>query len=369
MGPNNGMGPMGHPHMRSQMTPQMTMHMQQQQNPRQPPPKYNEMMPHQRNPNVNYMMNQMGNNMGPGPPMRFTGPNGPQMGNGPRGMGPGGQGFQSIPPSGPMMRQQAAPPNMMGNGPGPGDMQRMRLPPNHMMGPGVPGVGVPNGPQKVPVSHPSPQHAAAGSPAGMWANMGSGSPNPNGMPMQQQQSIGSPRTPGDQNHGSPMMQQNIRSQTPGMNPVPNSQQGMPGPGMGQPRMVGPQGNMGPMNPRMSMIPQHQNMMHQMHPGQQPGPGAPGQPGQSSPARASPMSHASPMGVNHHSPHMQPGAHMPSPNMQHMMNQGQPQQTQQHPAKNDDYNLDFLDSIPTDNDNNSGAPGGSQGPGGPGSENS
>merc|ERR550534_3144468 len=66
---------------------------------------------------------------------------------------------------------------------------------------------------------------------------------------------------------------------------------------------------------------------------------------------------------HHMLHMQPG-HMPSPNMQHMMNQGQPQQ---HPAKNDDYNLDFLDSIPTDNDN-SGAPG-SQGPGGPGSENS
>merc|ERR1719273_18189 len=354
MGPNNGMGPMGHPHMRSQMTPQMMMqmqqqqhqhpmHMQQQQNPRQPPPKYNEMMPHQRNPNVNYMMNQMGNNMGPGPPMRFTGPNGPQMGNGPRGMGPRGQGFQSIPPSGPMMRQQAAPPNMMGNGPGPGDMQRMRLPPNHMMGPGVP-----NGPQKVPVSHPSPQHAAAGSPAGMW--MGSGSPNPNGMPMQQQQSIGSPRTPGDQNHGSPMMQQNMRSQTPGMNPVPNSQQGM-----GQPRMVGPQGNMGPMNPRMSMMPQHQNMMHQMHPGQQPGQPPPqgGQgpnnpQGQSSPARASPMSHASPMGVNHHSPHMQqapgPGGHMPSPNMQHMMNQ---QQNPQHPAKNDDYNLDFLDSIPND----------------------
>merc|ERR1719225_2414653 len=156
--------------------------------------------------------------MGPGPPMGFTGPGGgPQMANAPR-MGPRGQGFQSIPPSGPMMRQQAAPPNMMGNGPGPGDMQRMRLPPNHMMGPGVP-----NGPQKVPVSHPSPQHAAAGSPAGMW--MGSGSPNPNGMPMQQQQSIGSPRTPGDQNHGSPMMQQNMRSQTPGMNPVPNSQQG------------------------------------------------------------------------------------------------------------------------------------------------
>merc|ERR1719510_2131745 len=157
-----------------------------------------------------------------------------------------------------MMRQQSAP--MIGNGPG--DMQRMRFPSNHMMsGPGGPMNG-PNGPQKVPVSHPSPHHA--GSPAGMWNNMGSGSPNPNGMQMQQQ-SIGSPRTPGDQNHGSPMMQQNMRSQTPGMNPVPNSQQGM-----GQPRMVGPQGNMGPMNPRMSMMPQHQNMMHQMHPGQQPG---------------------------------------------------------------------------------------------------
>ena len=335
------------------------------------------------------MMNQMGhNNMGPGPPgnMRFGGPGGPPgMGNGPRGMVPRGQGFQSIPPSGPMMRQQAAPPNMMGNGPG--DMPRMRIPPNHMMGPGMP-----NGPQKVPVSHPSPQHAA-GSPAGMWNNMGSGSPNPNGMPMQQQQSIGSPRTPGmtflicflyffihkklilgDQNHGSPMMQQNMRSQTPGMNPVPNSQQGM-----GQPRMVGPQGNvslekiqnlapkfnllkfqMGPMNSRMSMMPQ--NMMHQMHPGQQQGQPPPQQPsGQGnapSPAQPSPhMSHASPMGVNHPSPHMQ-NMHMNA-----------------NPAKNtDDYNLDFLDSIPNDdsganqnadqngskNNQNSGQPGGGGG---------
>merc|ERR1719333_69748 len=89
-----------------------------------------------------------------------------------------------------------------------------------------------------------------------------------------------------------MMQQNMRSQTPGMNPVPNSQQGM-----GQPRMVGPQGNIGPVNPRMSMMPQHQQqMMHQMHPGQQPGQPPPGQggpqgpgnpPGQSSPAHATP----------------------------------------------------------------------------------
>merc|ERR1719361_2736216 len=130
-----------------QLQQQQQQQQAQQQHPRQPPPKYNEMMPHQRNPN--YMMNQMGHNMGPGPPMRFAGPNGPQMGNGPRGMGPRGQGFQSIPPSGPMMRQQAAPPNMMGNGPG--DMQRMRFPPAQMMGPGVP-----NGSQKVPVSHPSP---------------------------------------------------------------------------------------------------------------------------------------------------------------------------------------------------------------------
>ena len=122
----------------------------------------------------------MGPNMGPGPPggppanMRF-----PQMAGNPR-MGGRGQGFQSIPPSGPMMRQQ--PPNMMGNG----DMQRMRFQPN----PGMMGPGVPNGPQKVPVSHPSPQ-PHAGSP---WSN-NMGSPNPNGMQMQQQ-SVGSPRTPG-----------------------------------------------------------------------------------------------------------------------------------------------------------------------------
>ena len=129
---------------------------------------------------MNYMMGQMGPNMGPGPPggppanMRF-----PQMAGNPR-MGGRGQGFQSIPPSGPMMRQQ--PPNMMGNG----DMQRMRFQPN----PGMMGPGVPNGPQKVPVSHPSPQ-PHAGSP---WSN-NMGSPNPNGMQMQQQ-SVGSPRTPG-----------------------------------------------------------------------------------------------------------------------------------------------------------------------------
>merc|ERR1719273_2940099 len=71
-------------------------------------------------------------------------------------------------------------------------------------------------------------------------------------------------------------------------------------------------------------------------------------GQSSPARASPMNHASPMGVNHPSPHMQ--SHMASPSMQqhmHMNQQHQQQQQQQNPAKNDDYNLDFLDSIPND----------------------
>ena len=212
---------------------------------------------------MNYMMGQMGpNSMGPGPPgpqnMRFN----PQMGGNPR-MGGRGNGFQSIPPSGPMMRQQ---PPMMGNG----DMQRMRFPSNpNMMGPGGP---MPNGPQKVPVSHPSPQ-PHAGSP---WSN-NMGSPNPNGMQMQQQ-SVGSPRTPGmyknrpridievnkigkidkilndytfkkvfsiftflgDQNHGSPMMQQSMRSQTPVMS-VPNN------PGMGQPRMGGPQGNVSSQN--------------------------------------------------------------------------------------------------------------------------
>ena len=134
---------------------------------------------------MNYMMGQMGgpNPMGPGGPgpgpgqpnMRFN----PPMSGNPR-MGGRGQGFQSIPPSGPMMRQQHP---AMGNG----DMQRMRFPPNaNMMG----GPGGPNGPQKVPVSHPSPQ-PHAGSP---WSN-NMGSPNPNGMQMQQQ-SVGSPRTPG-----------------------------------------------------------------------------------------------------------------------------------------------------------------------------
>jgi len=357
----------------------------QMQGQRPPPPEYGKMMNHQ-NQNMNYMMGpnmggpNMGPNMGPGPPgpgpnMRFPTMNGP-----PRGMGPR-QGFQSIPPSGPMMRQQTAP--MMGSGPG--DMQRMRFPPNHPMmthGPGGHGPGGPmngpNGPQKVPVSHPSPHNA--GSPAGMWNNMGSGSPNPNNMQIQQQ-SIGSPRTPGDQNHGSPMMQQSMRSQTPGMTPVPNNQ-GMPGQ---PPRMGGgPQGNMGPINPRMPMMnPQHQNMMHQMHPGQQPGQQGPGQQcqqGQSSPARASPhMSHASPMGGNHPSPHMQ--THMPSPNMmggpmgQQQQQQQQPPQQQQpntntNPANknnsssNDDYNLDFLDSIPNDENNDNAHPNATNNAGGP-----
>ena len=140
--------------------------------------------------------------------------------------------------------------------------------------------------------------------------------------------------------------------------------------------------MGPINPRMPMMnPQHQNMMHQMHPGQQPGQQGPGQQcqqGQSSPARASPhMSHASPMGGNHPSPHMQ--THMPSPNMMGgpmgQQQQQQPPQQQQQPntntnpasknnsSSNDEYNLDFLDSIPNDensdnahpNTNNAGGP--------------
>merc|ERR1712156_1239511 len=84
-----------------------------------------------------------------------------------------------------------------------------------------------------------------------------------------------------------------------------------------------------------------------------------------------MSHASPMGGNHPSPHMQ--THMPSPNMmggpmgQQQQQQQQPPQQQQpntntNPANknnsssNDDYNLDFLDSIPNDeNNDNAGGP--------------
>ena len=166
------------------------------------------------------MMGPMGGpNMGPGNNMGAFPPGG--MPGGPRGMGPRGQGFQQIPPSGPMMRQQApgpmGPGGPMQMGPGgpvptcgmpvnsPGDMQqRMRFPSNAMMGPGGPG-GPQGGPQgggpggggpggnKVPVSHPSPQHSGSPGP-GMWNSMGS--PNPNNMQMGQQQSIGSPRTPG-----------------------------------------------------------------------------------------------------------------------------------------------------------------------------
>ena len=141
-------------------------------------------------------------NMGPGGPnMRF-----PANMAGPRMGGPRSQGFQQIPPSGPMMRHQQG---QMGGGPGAGNtgtggvggpndqMARMRFPGSGgPMGPGGPGMiggpgnvtgavgpntsiggpGNPNG-AKVPMSHPSPQQG------GMWTagnNSGPGSTGPGG---------------------------------------------------------------------------------------------------------------------------------------------------------------------------------------------
>ena len=101
-----------------------------------------------------------------------------------------------------------------------------------------------------------------------------------------------------------------------------------------------------MNPRMPMMPQpHANMMHQMHPnpnqGGQGGPAGPQVSSQGGQAN-SPMGHSpmnavqSPMGGNA-GPHNSP-LHTNSPMMK-------------NPAKSDDYNLDFLDSIPAGNESN------------------
>lgn len=106
-----------------------------------------------------------------------------------------------------------------------------------------------------------------------------------------------------------------------------------------------------MNPRMSMMPQpHANMMHPMHPSNPPGQGPPGagpqvsQPGQAnSPMGHSPMNQTgqSPMGGGVGGPHSNSSPlHTNSPLMK-------------NPAKNDDYSLDFLDSIPGESSENNG----------------
>lgn len=135
-----------------------------------------------QNQNMPFMMNQMQN----------MGPAGMRMAMGPRGMGPGGpvrggQGFQQIPPSGPMMRQQQGAP--MG--------ERMRFPMGQMgpMGPG----NMPPGAKQVPMATASPNSQ------GMWhgpngpsmpnhvpMGPGSGSPVLAGSPHAQMQA-GSPR--------------------------------------------------------------------------------------------------------------------------------------------------------------------------------
>ena len=199
-----------------------------------------------------------------------------QMG-GPR-MGPrGAQGFQQIPPSGPMMRQQQQHPQM--GQMGPTDQQRMRfgpggpMPPNFGQMKGQQPPGGPNGP-------PGMWHGNNAGPPGpnpMSANvqMSRVSPNnpiaqgqamPTGSPLGQMQ--GSPMNPGksqfgfiqalelqrlisvpgDQSHGSPMMPQNIRSQAPGM-PNAMSQRS----NNGQPQGQGPPpGGGGPMASQVRM---------------------------------------------------------------------------------------------------------------------
>lgn len=148
-----------------------------------------------------YMMGQMGMGVGPGQNVRYPGHMPPGA---PAGARMGGvrapQGFQQIPPSGPMMRQQ----QVVGMGGPPCDMQqqqRMRFP-NGPMGNMMPGQ-----PKQVSMSHPSPQSqqgGGAGPP--MWNSgpgghpmhgnvpMGSASPHPQS-PMQPT-AIGSPRPQG-----------------------------------------------------------------------------------------------------------------------------------------------------------------------------
>jgi hypothetical protein len=145
------------------------------------------------------MMGQMGMNVGPGQNVRYPG----HMAGNRMGVRP--QGFQQIPPSGPMMRQQQVGP--MGLPPGDLQQQRMRFPQAGMGGM----MGGP--PKQVPMSHPSPQTPGAGGPP-MWNTgpgghpgghpihhgnvpMGSGSPHPHS-PMQPT-AIASPRPPGE-NH-------------------------------------------------------------------------------------------------------------------------------------------------------------------------
>lgn len=133
-----------------------------------------------------FMMGQAGGPGGQMPPnMRFPmGPGGPRgMVGGPRG------GFQQIPPSGPMMRQQqqrfAA--SQMGGGPG----AKVGVPMSHPSpnGPPHPGMwGGQGGPGVVP-----------GGPGGNVPMSGvAGSPNPN---MNVPAMVGSPH---GQMHGSPM---------------------------------------------------------------------------------------------------------------------------------------------------------------------
>eukprot|EP00095_Tigriopus_kingsejongensis_P003676 maker-scaffold11_size778918-snap-gene-5.24 protein:Tk03676 transcript:maker-scaffold11_size778918-snap-gene-5.24-mRNA-1 annotation:"hypothetical protein BRAFLDRAFT_69639" len=373
--------PHPHPPMQSSNNPQPPLPQQQPQ----PPMMQNPAMRNQ-NQNMPFMM---GGQMPPGnmpPNMRFPSNMGPRMG--PR----GGPGFQQIPPSGPMMRQQQQQQqqqHQMAMGPGGNDPQRMRFQggPMGMMGNGAKQGPMPHG--VGPGPHPMMGWGPNGQPHMGMGNvpMSGGSPNhpivqgqnmPMGSPRGQ---ISSPRPQGDINHGSPMMPHNshpnIRSQSSGpmvgpggvnspMSANPNA--GIPpvGPHQGV-RMPGhPVGAMPQRMPNMP-LPNQPNPLQQnpnqvqagLPPGGPPGPPSHQQQVTSQPPIQSPhMSHNSPM--NHNSPMMGGGggyAHSPMGQHPGMSPMGQRSNTPSHqhnghPPNNnpkgggDDFNLDFLDSIPT-----------------------
>lgn len=149
----------------------------------------------QQNQNAPYMMGQMGMNVGASQNVLYPGnvpqgaPAGPKMGR----VRPS-QGFQQIPPSGPMMRHQ-----VVGMGGPPCDVQpqqMIRFPNGQMMMPGQP--------KQVSMSHPSPsqsQHGPAmwnSGPGGhpMHVNVPMGSASPHSQSPMQSTPMESPRPQG-----------------------------------------------------------------------------------------------------------------------------------------------------------------------------
>ena len=159
-----------------------------------------------------YMMGQMGMNVGPGQNVRYPGQM-PGQRMGVQGIRP--QGFQQIPPSGPMMRQQQMGP--MGLPPGDLQQQRMRFPQagmGNMMG-GSPMGGSPMGGSPMgghPMGGPNMAGPNMGGPNMGGPNMSGpsmggpsmGGPNVGGPPKQVSMSHPSPQPPQGGGAGPPM---------------------------------------------------------------------------------------------------------------------------------------------------------------------